>query len=292
MKAIKSFILLFVICIFNVNAQNYKSVLGNDTTRWNVLREVFDGSWTEAYFCYSDTLIEQKTYKVLYNEMLISSDEKINTDEKILAGVVCEDTITGKLWIRQSESGTFSKEYLLMDLNLKKGDSADVFTNWRGDVYGKFKVDSVYYENNRKVISFENTWVSYDKYRKLRYVEGVGPTYGFDGLHYGYSLLCKYNDSNLVFSNGQCFYDFLAKVDNIKYDPYKIKTESDKLNIVFENEAQRTICLYDLLGRNLLSKLSSGLSVTIPITEKNKGMYILRIENQSSKTSQSIKLVL
>lgn len=292
MKTIKSFILLFVICILNVNAQNYKSVLGNDTTRWNVLREIPDATWTEAYFCYSDTLIEQKTYKVLYKEMLYSSEEKINTEEKILAGVVCEDTITGKLWIRQSEYGILSKEYLLMDLNLKKGDSAAVFTNWRGDVDEKFKVDSVYYENNRKIISFENTWVSYDKYRKLRYVEGVGPTCGLDGFQYGYSLLCKYNDSNLVFSNGQCYYDFLNKVDNTKYDSYKLETESDKLNIVFENEAQRTICLYDLLGRNLFYKLSSGLSITIPITEKNKGMYILRIKNQSSRTNQSIKLVL
>lgn len=235
--------------------QSYQSIFSADTTRWNVYECAPDAGGTIVYYSYSDTLINEKTYHIIYRERIYSADQKLRLRHR-LCGFVNEDTINGKYWFLKIHDNE-QKEVLFMDLNLSKGDSMAIIRDFRYMWTDSVVVDSVYYENDRKIITINQTHVDcYDAY-DLKFIEGIGSTNGFYmGESYeepeSYTLICKiengiktYTHNNDWFRN--CYHDEGAAVNDSDFD--------NKISL-FPNPSQRKISIE-------VNEFGSDLSYTI-----------------------------
>lgn len=182
--------------------QHYQSVFSADTNSWNVAFCAPDLSSTTVYYSLSDTTIDGKKYHILQPEKVYTKEQKLTYQDKS-AGWLREDTSTGDLWQRTKRWGN-EMESRVMSLNLEVGDSMEVVKSYLDMTYKWIHIDSVYYENGRKVLKAD--YVLQDCYSTyhLKYIEGIGPTIGFnyDQHNYQYSpfyLMCKYANAEIVY---------------------------------------------------------------------------------------------
>lgn len=286
MKTIKLFILLFVICIFNVNAQNYKSVFANDTTRWNIYECYPDGGGTFVYYAYSDTIISANTYKILYKAKLTLTNQIIG-EFPVKWGYVREDLNSGKCWVIRDDQSN-ATESLLMDLSLQVGDYFPVYNN--GFIVDSAIVHNAFVENNRRVVEINAYHGDCRNVYKTQFVEGVGSLSGFEEIG-RFSLLCKYDNGSQVFStqsntDNNCFIDSYTGVNEPKSTDAAVllpNPADDKLIIKMNSDGVHKLVLYNCSGVEVDRFESSSQEIVVDLLEYKAGIYLINIDSKVYK---------
>ena len=188
----------------NLIAQNYESILGSNSTQWNITIGNLWGTGTDQHTVTGDTIINGYSYKVI-NGYSIGGFQ----------GYLREDTIQGKAWYRNNQD---TIEFLIMDLELSVGDSMFVGGNWNPNP-GYYFVDSVYTSNNRKHIRFDFE-LFFMSNAKFTLIEGISSNLGFRYQDNDYinnfnpKLLCSYKNGTQEFGTGQCIISGLNEITN------------------------------------------------------------------------------
>jgi len=202
-----------------------------------------------------------------------------------------------------------SRDVLIMDLNLQVGDTFSLHSDYYFISQSismecpNIIVDSVFYENGRKVVRTNcnplHCIVSiFDPYTPLSFIEGVGPNRGpFYWLAQYYHdagkaslLLCFYKDDTLSYMNplyNTCdtFPDLVSIHDQYLngIDIFPNPIEDNLLNISFDGTFSGLIFLYNALGSKVYSiDLSNVHTHQIKMMYFSKGIYFLKIIDKNS----------
>jgi len=291
-------ILLFPLAVFS---QNYKSIFSHDTTIWNVYHCEADAGGTIRYYSYSDTIISEKKYYKILRESIFSSNQPIGYESSV-CGYIHEDTIIGKYWFLKIDNEE-SNEALFMDLNLNKGDSMGIISDFRYMWIDSVVVDTVYYEDEHKVILLDK--FHYDCYNeyKIEFIEGIGASNGFYmGERYEqpdpYALLCKFNNGIQIYSsksdiNSNCYIDPGSAIKNVFLDKINIYPNPANNIISIELEmnsyADLFFKLYDFSGQLIMNKKIEDLNFKVNINQS--GMFFIVITNGIDIYSKKIVIL-
>ncbi|MFB6344088.1 T9SS type A sorting domain-containing protein [Saccharicrinis sp. FJH62] len=284
----KKYKLLFLITAisFNINlyCQNYRSIFGTDSTRWNISHSIPDAIFTDQLIAFGDTTIEEKIYKKLFID-------------NYSQGFLREDTISGKIWYL-SWNGS---EYLVMDLDKEKGDHFDLISYY--DTV-QIQIDSVFYNEGRKNLITNYYLDEYD-YEKLRFIEGIGPNNGFFLASHsetppsGSYLLCSYKDSDLEYSNvffdGNCYLNWtniqINEMDKTKANVFPNPVSSEvSFEINSPTPSEYNITILNINGKTLITETFSE-KITLNVNNFTSGIYFYKI-NDSKSIIQTGKLMI
>lgn len=201
MKKLISFLILIIISNA-VFSQNYNPVFKTKSTEWKAYYSSFFGEGMSMYSSTSDTTINSKKYRIIY-------------EGNKLIGYLREDSATKKIYRYTS----FFGEHLLYNFNLVKNDTFSIYLmgfnfqwNWI-----KFSVDTTYNVNTlggvRKAIQLSSINSSY----KFKWIESIGAVHiNENNLTYipilynnlsssvdypGYKLICKMDDNIKIYEN-------------------------------------------------------------------------------------------
>ena len=166
--------------------KSYKSIFGNDTTQWNYLTSynVADLLYTLIYKAYGDTLMNDTNYRLLYEDAyqwgMVSG----------IVGMIREDTMTGRVWVRYLED---TADYLIMDLSLDVNDTFLIPNKFDSKYDKKVKVEEIKYNQYGKNVVLGRDYGSF--------IEGVGTDIMIRALECDtyYELLCAYKDNELMY---------------------------------------------------------------------------------------------
>ncbi len=293
----KIIIIPFVLLFFCQNIANaqYESIFGQNTTQFNIFHEPVSG------YC-------------ITNHILQTGDFEINGIYYKKFGNIYlrEDTVSGKVYMQifnYSPPFDPSRDVLIMDLNLQVGDTFSLHSDYYFISQSismecpNIIVDSVFYENGRKVVRTNcnplHCIVSiFDPYTPLSFIEGVGPNRGpFYWLAQYYHdagkaslLLCFYKDDTLSYMNplyNTCdtFPDLVSIHDQYLngIDIFPNPIEDNLLNISFDGTFSGLIFLYNALGSKIYSiDLSNVHTHQIKMMYFSKGIYFLKIIDKNS----------
>lgn len=167
--------------IDKTETENFQAVLNVDSTSWDI-------AYKQLYGTVMTKLITKNNPDSIYSMMYFYDD----TQSLDYAGKIREDTIIGKIWFVDPY---YNNEILIMDMGLVKGDTFQIYNGWS-------TVDSVFYNDNKKIIRF-NLQTRWDE--PVMFIEGVGPNislvYASDADFDRDYVTCKYNINTLVYIN-------------------------------------------------------------------------------------------
>ncbi|MBN1184259.1 MAG: T9SS type A sorting domain-containing protein [Bacteroidales bacterium] len=287
----KKLYLLFTIVLFVKEAvifsQPYESIFGKDTTVWFQAREAIDRIDNIQLSTVGDTVINDLDYKKIFG------DDHI----QYLNLYLREDTLTGKVWIRDNES-----ELLIMDLSLQKEDTFKIITN---QLDSNAIVDTVYFINDKKIIELDYILYLDDKMENLKFIEGVGSNAGLiyqlrsldDNFENAQFLLCLYKDGILVYSddlfNNECYYNNTYIESNPILNELKVFPNPflNQLTVRIPLASLSIISIFDTLGRTVYQAHTSKVGETeLNLSYLASGVYLLYLENNNvSYISKIIK---
>ncbi|MDD2205326.1 MAG: T9SS type A sorting domain-containing protein [Bacteroidales bacterium] len=224
-----------------------------------------------------------------------------------------EDRTEGKLYLYCAATGT---EALFCDMSLKEQDTfyfpfGDNFENNPFQYFGGNDilndctctvVDSIGYINNKKVIYLQHIMARYggssgndEQNLRLRFVEGVGPTYGpaieinRDNLISHYTvLLCTYKDNALDFVNNEtfgCSQTGYIPIGINSYNKQQMHIFQDGVSNLIVELPECEICengdilIIDISGHVLYNKKLSANPCKIDISHFDQGVYIVNFVN-------------
>jgi hypothetical protein len=265
-------LLLLVQASLNSSGQMYESVLGINSTTWNVFYEFPDFGANVKYSIVGDTEINSVNYKRLYDNWFGSYDHFLR-----------EDSTHSILYFYDSSLDT---EYLMMDLNHEIGDTI-LYQHylWADTVV----VDSIYYLEGRRHLRTQTSMFQWPiEYARLEYIEGVGPTSEFlpsaNSITHSGILLCHSRDteSTFIFSdtiyNCNYYWEGIKNISDVELDLFPNPAQSEvvaDLNEPVESSAHYLIT--DISNKiRLRGKLSSGKN-NIDISQLAEGSYFIRI---------------
>ena len=297
-------ILAFIIGLFPLysNCQSYQSVIENNDS----IQILYDLSWgegnTQSVSIVGDTTINSKIYSRLnfyffsyhfFNEIICINNNCINTSGNSL--LLREDSLKSKLFLYSIQS---QKEYVIMDLDLAKNDSFKIKKD-NGTL--SFIVDSIYSSNGRKVVEFSD----FRKYNlqgsvKLKFIEGIGPNWGFFYAFNDYNdlLLCSYKNEKEVYKvseNSECYYHWYGDCyccvapwlpgcvgintkENEIVDDILISTEHSNLIIRSNSNTLFRFDILDMMGRWVF-KQSKYISTANISLDRDK-IYFVRLSQR------------
>lgn len=294
-----TFILIGLLLLARIGVgQPYQSIFSADTTRWNVFECAPDAGGTIVYYSFSDTLIQENVYHIMYREAIFSESQELRFENE-LCGYVREDTLTGKYWFLKFEQGA-PQEALFMDLSLNTGDTMAIVEDFRYMWTDSVIVDSVYYVNGRKNVAIAKMHSDCYGGGKIAFIEGVGATNGF---YMGeeseqadpYTLMCKfeneiqtYSANNVRFRN--CFHSGGAGIHdsglgrNISIypnpSPGRISIEVDNLGSDLE------YAIYNSHGQLMTQgTLFENLN---ELDLNSNGVYFIQISNGAVHTTTKV----
>jgi hypothetical protein len=288
----------FLLQTLMVFGQPYQSIFSTDTTRWNVYECAPDAGGTIVYYSFSDTLINEKVYHIMYRENIYSASQVLRYDNE-LCGYVHEDTVSGKYWFLKFDNNV-QKEALFMDLSLDKGDTMAVISDFRYMRSDSVIVDSVYYINDRKIVAIDKS--HYDCYNenKVKFIEEIGSTNGFYmGEWYEqpepYTLICKFDNELKTYSIDKewfvdCYHDGGAGIlnnefgNNISIYP---NPSQGKISITIENfSSNLSYTLFNSFGQ-IISK-DDLLKNTNELDLHEHGLFFIKISDDMYQTTKKI----
>ncbi len=185
MRKIYFIVALIIISCLQSIAQ-YKTIFPTDSITWVQTIEVIDGAFNER-FTYNG---QEKTINgKIYYELESSYN---------FSNFIHEDLLNGNTWLLEIDHNNDTTETLIMDFNLLLGDSIIYRRNYRDTTYAIVtKLDSI---GNRKVIEFDNPR-NHLTNTPLKFIEGIGPNYGFGFFDQYTQVLCKlYYQDDLVYA--------------------------------------------------------------------------------------------
>ena len=267
-----------------LSQSTYQSIFSNDTTRWHIFECAADAGGTYVYYCYSDTTINSKEYRVLFKEKIYYPNQTVGDKNSYINGYLCgfirEDTVSGKTWIINDYAGS-EDETLLMDLSLNKGDYFPIYIN--GQVVDSTIVDSVYLIDNKRIVELDANNSDCCNIYPIRFIEGIGPSSGFEEIG-PYFLLCKFNDGEHVYStesdrNINCFIEGAGDVPKNPFEEIKVfpNQANDKLSIITPTIDVHKITIYDLSGVEIDRFEINSLETTLDISNYKAAIYLIKI---------------
>ncbi len=267
-------ILLLLLCnISLVYGQQYISCFGDTHSKWTeIVQNEYPMSWELEVI--GDTTINNLKYKDI-----------------IWGYALRQDSTNSKLYMLNYES---NEEYVIMDLNLAKGDSFELKNPYLETKY--IVVDSVYSENGRKIIQLNYSKVfvynTYD-YEKFKFIEGIGSnmgiTYQFNFMFDHPYLLCYQNDTVSYRSPffESCDYVYDVGLSDSQYQNYKITNTvtHDFVKIqVFDNECY-TLTVFDLNGKVISNTKIIENETIIDMRLFQQGIYLFKLIDSSGMIS-------
>lgn len=279
-----------------VFGQSYKSIFSSDTTRWNVYECARDAGGTFAYYSFSDTLINEKVYHIMFHEYIYSGNQKLKFDNN-LSGYVHEDTTTGKYWFLKFVDNE-PKEALFMNMSLDKGDTMTVISDFRYMRSDSVIVDSVYYVGDKKIVIIDMEQDDCHIRDKIKFIEGVGPSNGFYmGQPYeypeSYTLMCKFDNDLKTYSTDknwfkECYYGPQAGIYDFEFEntisvyPNPAKR---KISIMTDNP-DLEYAIFNSLGQRLTEGKLSEKSQDLEINQN--GIFFIKISNNNYQTTKKV----
>lgn len=276
-----------------IKAQPYQSVFGPDTTKWTSFWCTIDAMEYYTVFVTNNdtTTIDGKTYRISYYYN-VCNPERVDK-----CGYMREDTITGKIWHLPSYEN--NKEFLAMDLGLQKADTFILENSpYHSRPIFKITVDSVFFEEDKKVIQFNN-FSGCIMNGELFFIESIGPGYGLFplGSRDPDALLFKHHNDSLVYTSPS-YEDFSSgymycgnSVDESNLDPlFEIKSiiSTNVELFIGKDNKQTMLAVFDLSGRLILRQdLHEGNNI---VELSKKGQYIFHIKNCCQTKSIKINL--
>lgn len=293
MRTIVIILLALLISLLNFGQGNYKSFIHSGLTKW-LYYSPQDGCSMDEVDAYGDTIINQTTYKKLWDIYFVPQSPYINVNQQwrdytqftgLTNTFIRQSSDSSKLYLLD---GTTNEEYLIADMNLTVGDEF-IFPK-----LGSGTVVNIFYKNGLKNIQFNMN----SQWNGLTIIEGVGLNTHFKSLFtnfggYPYNYLICYSNSSYFFN----IHDICGCVDTenveIKEDEYNINRQSDLVEISFDSMSQLTWEVFDIYGRGILkSNKVNQQSILIPISDLKSGIYLLRIYNLENKEYASLKIII
>lgn len=273
----------FALLAMGTQAQSYESVFGKTQTSWNI----FTGTrsyYTDSFYVANDTVIKGNNYKTVINlpATAMSPGGSIQ--------YLREDTATGRIWYRPNTGDT---DILIMDLSLQVGDSFDF------DIWPYPKVDTIYTQSGRKHIRFNPLqFSSTGVYKKVMFIEGIGPNYGIYPLYEGL-LLCMRKDSVRIYTHEAPLPNYFYKVGDCAYYMQREsvdETQKPALNVqaypnpaghnvaitfTNPNNTQTQLEVINLMGQVLHSNTTNGEGFALTNLDTwPTGIYLYRLSQQ------------
>ena len=250
-----------------MQAQEYESYFGTDSTRLNVLQYCID--WVSTGYMEINTA---DTVHVNGHDYLHATPRGFFFENAEL--YFREETSTGRLY--RYFPMIDEEEVLLCDMSLTVGDTFYHIDSW-GMAHPSV-VESVSFENGRKVIRFALPYLPW--HDALTFREGIFP----NNFPIGYldyfdcenNLLCEYKDGEQVFENPEyntCYIDETS-VQEQGQQQITIYPNPAKETMLIEGAKASEVQLYNALGQ--LVKTMQGTN-EIPVADLPQGVYMLRI---------------
>jgi hypothetical protein len=221
------------------------------------------------------TLINGKEYKIIDGYY----------HQKEYLGFLREDTTQGKVWYCNSVN---TKEILIMDMGLNVGDSIYIGGNWNPHP-GHYKVDSVYYLNNRKYIRFDFK-IPFPEQEPFVLIEGITSNMGFryqDGQYidnFNPKLLCSYKNGTQIYGSGPC--EISPQGIKESKDDNKIEifpnpfSDIIKIQVLDNKDELKKYKIIDIAGKPILEGEFTA-NKSVDLTPLASGSYLIIITNEN-----------
>ncbi|MBO6026357.1 MAG: T9SS type A sorting domain-containing protein [Bacteroidales bacterium] len=289
-KPLYVFLLLLLATAGRARAQGYQSYFGADSTVLNMYLVITDFDQTVFLTIHSDDTVMVNNHTYLRGR-LSGNDVGVFYGDPFYFR---EDTVTGRLY---HYFPSLDEELLLSDMSLSVGDTIAF-----SDMWGSRPaiVESISYENGRKVIHLIDSYDVYD-YMDFTFREGVFPNILPVGYHYYYGdcyifLLCVAKDGVHVFKEpffNTCYIDGYLSVQRDHQHRLSVYP-----TIVYPSEAIRIeatdpisdIALFDLYGREspvFVDKLSL-CHWNLTVQNGVSGVYIIKITTRKGISFEKI----
>ena len=256
-----------------MQAQEYESYFGTDSTRLNVLQYCID--WVSTGYMEINTA---DTVHVNGHDYLHATPRGSFFENAEL--YFREETATGRLY--RYFPMIDEEEVLLCDMSLTVCDTFYQISNW-GMAHPSV-VESVSFENGRKVIRF--ALPVYPWHDALTFREGIFP----NNFPIGYldyfdcenNLLCEYKDGEQVFENPEyntCYIDETS-VQEQGQQQITIYPNPAKETMLIEGAKASEVQLYNALGQLVKTVRDAN---EINVAGLAEGGYLLRIVDAEGK---------
>ena len=259
--------------------KSYKSIFGNDTTQWNYLTSynVADLLYTLIYKAYGDTLMNDTNYRWLYEDYyqwgMVSG----------VAGMIREDTMTGRVWVRYLED---TADYLIMDLSLDVNDTFLIRNKIDSKYDKKVKVEEIEYNQYGKNVVLGRDYGSF--------IEGVGTDIMIRAFEYDtyYELLCAYQDDELIYVGPRdtCNLWINTGTHDARQGNFKIYPNPASGPIMFETveAGPWTVRISSLDGQLLYSTKIEGDNRQIDLSPFAQGIYFITVRSRDFVVTQKV----
>ena len=283
MKNLKIYTLLALMAVAGMTkAQDYQSFFASDSTRVNVYAEMID-------FCHTFYVTIRSTDTVSINGTQYVQGVphgKYGSLYGYMRFYFREEVATGRLYryfpIYDEE------EVLLCDMSLTVGDTFEYYDGWE---MRQVTVESVSFDNGRKVIHFPDSY--YGHY--LVFHEGLFPSFypiGFiDDFGCDSFLLCEYKDGEQVFENPEYNTCYIDETSVQEQDLLHVSLYPNpaKETVLIEGAKAAEVQVYNVFGQLVKTVKDSH---EINMAGLPQGVYLLRIadtEGRSHKARVAVK---
>ena len=275
MKATRIYTLLALLLMaggVTMQAQEYESYFGTDSTRLNVLQYCID--WVTTGYMEINTA---DTVHVNGHDYLHAIPRGFFDYFELY---LREETASGRLY---RYCPVFDEEeVLLCDMTLTVGDTFEYTDEWETH---QAVVESVSFENGRKVIRFAPIY-DYYYHDVLTFREGIFPNnYPIGYLDYydcENNLLCEYKDGEQVFENPEyntCYIDETS-VQEQDLQHVSLYPNPAKGKVIIEGIEAAEVQVYNAFGQVVKTVRHAN---EIPVTDLPQGVYLLRITDAEGK---------
>jgi hypothetical protein len=280
---ILTFCLLLISAFTEINAQQYQSCFGVESTKWII---VCPTSWwgmektlDPGYFNF-DTIMCYGWYSIDNYENIVYFESEGNS----------------KLWRWNMRT---NERNIIMDLNWEVGDTIYIETK---EFLRKYEerpyaiVDTVFYDNyNRKIVHTDLVFQLDTTYFNLKFIESIGPNTSIYikeeyGMFWGMSdlLLCAYKDDVLVYNNteagGECSYNGPdSNPTNKTINQVTITLHKNTIELIFDDTFSGKLCLITANGKVIKKETINRKNKTINIEDVPDGFYIAQVTDRTGK---------
>ena len=275
----------FITCLcFNSFSQNYPSIFGSQSTKWDFPWCNLDQSSITEQISEVDTTINGVSYKKVGT--IYPGGISYGLDAVSSNGYARENQAEGKVWYKGGVEGIFGMdtvEYLIMDLSLNVGDTFIIHESFGLELMTT--IDSVYYDFGVKHVRTDHQFWSSEV--PLIFIEGLGTNYGISYMHDSYNmcrcLMSIKKDSDEVYSNSDCEPPVVGNEDLTEDVSVSIFPNPSSTYVTIESNATdvQEYTIYSVLGEKVMNGILNSNRIDISVLPSSS--YILRIGNQSFK---------
>lgn len=264
---------------------------------WHVT-SCFFGCLTDVFVTNTDTIVNDLNYAILDGFHFINRNFLLR-----------EDTAARQVFMLTTGLVKDNPEYILYDFSLAVGDSMYVFNPFGPlpDSAGYFVVDSIVPRiqidgDSRRHFYLTSSNPSLSSVTNAEWIEGIGSlglvtTPGTSGnINGSGALSCFFNDLTLKYSNLDSITGCIQVNTNLKVESEKHQSfvqlfpNPAKSHVVIKTEGEliKNVKIYDLFGREVISKSEANPqnSVNISLNNLMAGCYFVKIRTTNGQFYQ------